>query len=213
MPRSAKTRIRASRARSAKLASSRTATGDHLSRAAGRCFQSPSPSCQICLTMKSREAQVGRRDGSNNAGWLESSWPQPASPQRASFGVALFAAPQGQPHTSPGQRPGNQALLERNSSPEGAAQTTGELVPRCVVRNRAHLVCGDVSPLQGCGLRWERGYPGRRPGLVCFGPFGAILKQRNTKTRQPRIWERRPEPPPRCNLVLNHAQNVSVGST
>ena len=71
-------------------------------------------------------------------------------------------APKGQPHISPGQRPGKRIGCLEWQRPERARQ--------CVVKNL-------VSPFQGWVGPHSYRVPGRCPGLFCFGPFGATQKR------------------------------------
>ncbi len=83
---------------------------------------------------------------------------QDAAPSLAVFEVVhSVLAPKGQPHTSPGQRPGNdrqnvaQALKGRHKRP-----------------NAVTLLC-PFRATKGCCSP----DPGRCPGLICSGPLGA----------------------------------------
>ena len=68
-----------------------------------------------------------------------------------------FLAPKGPKQISPGQRPGDR-IDHPNPSPERATHAWSEA-----------LSCAALS-----GLFWgEPRFPGRCPGLVCSGPFGA----------------------------------------
>jgi hypothetical protein len=93
--------------------------------------------------------------------------------RRAGFAVALFGVPKGQPHTSPGQRPGNEAVVERNPSPERAEQSNGRRYLNSSSRTCSFSYTGMFRPFRARAF-WEASTnPGRCPGLVCCGPFRA----------------------------------------
>jgi putative transposase len=62
---------------------------------------------------------------------------------KSSFDVALFSvAPKGHRQNSPGQRPAEDAEIERASSPERAAQPEGPAMSQSLVKNLVHLAHG-----------------------------------------------------------------------
>ena len=54
--------------------------------------------------------------------------------------LRYLPALKGRPHTSPGQRPGEDAEIERISSPERAAQAKGAPMSQSLVKNLVHVV-------------------------------------------------------------------------
>jgi hypothetical protein len=85
--------------------------------------------------------------------------PPQSQPARARFDVALIVvlAPKGPDKIAQGNALGTRKTTKNEGkSPEGAQHPTG-----------------DVSPFQGSVEGLATGHPGRCPGLICGGPFGA----------------------------------------
>jgi hypothetical protein len=115
-------------------------------------------------------------------GSLES---RPTPARRASFEVALlFPAPQGPQQISPGQRPGNPGTIPIGKALKGRnKQRLKAAIARSETPRRTPAMERKVRPFQGMGHHVFQ-IPGRCPGLICCGPFGAKSNMRNFKTRQ-----------------------------
>ena len=125
----------------------------------------------------------GSYDLESRAVMLEARGEASANPRSQVLKSRVSVAPKGPKQESPGQRPGkpgeqpsDKALKGRNnerSSASIASQPLTEVRPK---------IESPVSPFQGRHFRIRLEFPGRRPGLECFGPFGAEPKTRNFKT-------------------------------
>ncbi len=95
-----------------------------------------------------------------------------------------FVAPKGQPHYSPGHRPGYRSVAPKVLALKGRNRLAGLQLSASIKSFESGafsdscatdqvLRYAPVRPLQGKGFLIGRRFPGRCPGLICRCPFGA----------------------------------------
>ncbi len=96
--------------------------------------------------------------------------------RRASFGVVLVAAPQGQPHASPGQRPGEEAELNEARALKGRHNRRTRRCLNPSSRASSIWYMQNVSPLQGSDVMVGTGVPRALPWADLLRPLGGQVQ-------------------------------------